>query len=109
LIEQSNALSDVKYEQGGYERFKGIKGYVFYCDPPYNCNTTRYRQSDGSQSFDYDKFIEWCRELSKHNLVLISEYKRPPNCLQVFKSDKISTAKGRELPRERLYIMDPDK
>lgn len=49
-----------------------IKGYVIYCDPPYR-DTTKYSTSD----FPYDEFYQWCRDMSKDNIVLISEYNMP--------------------------------
>jgi DNA adenine methylase len=49
-------------------------GAVFYCDPPY-IQTTGYR---GVEPFDYDRFYYWCKEMSKNNIVLISEYWMPP-------------------------------
>ena len=49
-----------------------IKGYVIYCDPPYR-GTTKY----ATKEFPYDEFYDWCREMSKDNIVLISEYNMP--------------------------------
>lgn len=49
-----------------------IKGYVIYCDIPYK-GTTKY----ATKNFPYDEFYEWCREMSIHNTVLISEYNMP--------------------------------
>lgn len=49
-----------------------IKGYVVYCDPPYR-GTTKYK----TEKFPYEEFYKWCREMSIHNKVLISEYNMP--------------------------------
>lgn len=49
-----------------------IKGYVIYCDPPYR-DTTEYKTG----KFPYDEFYQWCRDMSKDNIVLISEYWMP--------------------------------
>lgn len=49
-----------------------LSGYVVYCDPPYR-DTTEYKDS----GFPYDEFYDWCVELSKSNVVLISEYWMP--------------------------------
>lgn len=49
-----------------------IKNFVVYCDPPYR-DTTKYATSD----FPYDKFYQWCKDMAKHNIVLISEYDMP--------------------------------
>lgn len=49
-----------------------IKDHVVYCDPPYR-GTTKYN----TEEFPYNEFYEWCKEISKHNTVLISEYDMP--------------------------------
>lgn len=49
-----------------------IKGYVIYCDPPYR-DTIKY----GADEFPYEEFYEWCKEMSIHNTILISEYNMP--------------------------------
>lgn len=49
-----------------------IYNTVIYCDPPYQ-NTTKYSTKD----FDYEEFWNWCRKMSRHNIVLISEYNAP--------------------------------
>ena len=51
---------------------ENINGYVIYCDPPYR-NTTKYK----TETFPYEEFYEWCRHMSKNNIVLISEYWMP--------------------------------
>jgi DNA adenine methylase len=49
-----------------------LKGYVIYCDIPYK-DTTKYKTAN----FPYEDFYTWCREASKNNIVLVSEYKMP--------------------------------
>lgn len=49
-----------------------LKGYVIYCDIPYQ-NTTAYK----TEKFPYEDFYEWVKKLSIHNTVLISEYTMP--------------------------------
>lgn len=49
-----------------------IKNFVIYCDPPYR-DTTKYATGD----FPYDKFYQWCKDMAKNNIVLISEYYMP--------------------------------
>ena len=43
------------------------------CDPPYR-STTGYK---GTGRFDYDAFYDWCRKMSKNNIVYVSEYDMP--------------------------------
>lgn len=49
-----------------------MKNCVIYCDPPYR-DTTKYSTND----FPYEEFYDWCKTLSKNNIVLISEYNMP--------------------------------
>ena len=49
-----------------------VKNYLIYCDPPYR-GTTEYKTT----KFPYDEFYQWCRDMSKDNTVLISEYWMP--------------------------------
>ena len=45
---------------------------IIYCDPPYE-NTTKY----STDKFPHDEFWDWCRQMSKNNIVLVSEYNAP--------------------------------
>ena len=49
-----------------------LNNYVIYCDPPYK-GTTKYK----TDPFPYDGYYDWCREMSKDNIVLCSEYQMP--------------------------------
>lgn len=49
-----------------------IKGHVIYCDPPYR-DTMKYK----TETFPYDEFYQWVKDMSVHNIVLISEYNMP--------------------------------
>ena len=49
-----------------------IKGYVIYCDIPYK-GTTKYK----ADKFPYEEFYQWCKDMAKDNIVLISEYNMP--------------------------------
>ena len=48
---------------------KDFKGCVIYCDPPYS-DTTSY----SSGEFNHLEFYDWCCQMSKNNVVLVSEY-----------------------------------
>lgn len=45
-----------------------INNYVIYCDIPYR-GTTKYK----TETFPYEEFYKWVKQLSIHNTVLISE------------------------------------
>ena len=59
-----------------------IKNYVIYCDIPYK-NTLKYVNGN----FPYDDFYGWVKELSKNNVVLISEYSMPDDFECIWKKD----------------------
>jgi site-specific DNA-adenine methylase len=74
LEKQRKSLVDIKFENCSFVDLPTdyFKNYVIYCDIPYK-STLRYNTS----SFPYDEFYDWCREMSKNNIVLISEYHMP--------------------------------
>ena len=65
-------MKDIKFECKDFKEIKDIKGYVIYCDPPYR-GTAKYK----TEEFPYEEFYNWCREMSRDNIVLISEYNMP--------------------------------
>lgn len=73
LIEQIPNLNDINFMSVSYDTYKNLSNYFIYCDPPY-ANTKQYGTS---KNFDYDKFWEWCRNMSKNNIVIISEHTAP--------------------------------
>ena len=80
---------------------------VVYCDPPY-VQTTGYR--DG---FDHDLFWNVMRALARTNIVLVSEYRAPPDvpCIAEFpkKLGLRTTTGGQEVRTERLFRLAPAK
>ena len=69
---QSPKLQGVKFINGSYDEYSDFEKCLIYCDPPYE-GTTSYKTG----AFDHPKFWDWCRKMSKKNLVFISEYKAP--------------------------------
>lgn len=59
-----------------------INGYVIYCDPPYR-DTTKYK----TEKFPYEEFYQWCRDMSRNNMVLISEYDMPNDFKCIWKKE----------------------
>lgn len=72
LESQILLLNGIKWDCQDYLQTKNISNYLIYCDIPYK-NTTKYSTSD----FPYEEFYQWCIEMSKENIVLISEYDMP--------------------------------
>ena len=74
LKEQAKNLKGIDFRRCDYREFPihEYKNALFYLDPPYR-DTKQYAK----QQIDYDEFYNFCRELSKNNIVLISEYTMP--------------------------------
>lgn len=73
LIKQSPNLKDIQFTCCDFRNIKPtIKNFVIYCDIPYR-NSTEYKVDN----FPYDEFYDWCRQMAKNNIVLVSEYNMP--------------------------------
>lgn len=89
LIRKMRGLNDSIFLCLDYKDVEIENDSVIYCDPPYE-GTTKYSNSG---DFDYGIFWDYMRELSKNNVVFISEYNAPSdfNCIwqkeQVVKFD----------------------
>ena len=70
-MKQLPNVMDVEFTCENYLE-KDIENAVIYCDPPYQ-GTTKYETG----AFDYDAFWDWCRKMSKKNIVIVSEYNAP--------------------------------
>ena len=73
LLEQIPFLGNVNYCCNDYRAFSDFKGSLFYLDPPYK----NKKQYGSSKNFNHDEFWQWCREMSKNNIVIISEQEAP--------------------------------
>lgn len=73
LEHQAEKLKDVKFNCSDYLLCRNVKGFVIYCDPPYQ-NTKQY---NSSLNFDFDTFWQWARDMSKWNTVIVSEQEAP--------------------------------
>lgn len=72
LIKQAPNLCNINFHCCSFQKINHVKNYVIYCDPPYR-DTTKY----ATGTFPYENFYNWCREMSKDNIVIISEYNMP--------------------------------
>ena len=73
LTAQIPLLKDFVFECADYTYFSGYKNCVLYCDPPYK-DTKQYNTS---KNFNHDKFWQWVRDMSKDNIVIVSEQQAP--------------------------------
>lgn len=105
LTKQSLNLKDIQFTCCDFRNIKPtIKNFVIYCDIPYK-NSTKYKVDD----FPYNEFYDWCRAMSKNNIVLISEYNMPDDfeCIwqkEVKTSLCIDRAKTNSKRTEKLFI-----
>ena len=106
IEKQRKNLQNIKFKCCSYDEInKNIKDFVIYCDPPYK-GTLKY-----TTDFDYDKFYKWCKEMSKNNIILISEYWMPEEfeCIWEKKTtvriDSNKKSKDKKMERtEKLFI-----
>jgi DNA adenine methylase len=102
IIKQSLNLAGIGFICADYTYFGDFEGCLIYCDPPYQ-GTTQYGSSKG---FDYDKFWDWVREMSKKNIVLISEYNAPSDFKSIYEKTLTTTLdkNSRKQDTEKLFI-----
>lgn len=88
-----------------YDELEPI-GYLIYCDPPYE-GTYGY---ESVEKFDHKKFWNIMRKWSKHNVVVVSEFKAPKDFKCIWKKERILTAnKNYNIKKtERLFIYSPN-
>ncbi len=78
LIKQSTKLKNIEFHCSDYKKLpiENIKNFVIYCDPPYR--KSYYKDKVYSKDgFDYEVYYKWCIDMSKDNVVLMSEYNMP--------------------------------
>lgn len=75
VLKQSINLKGIKFHTNDYRDIVIKDNSVIYCDPPYQ-DTSQKGYAD-KDTFDYEYFWNWVRELSKSNIVLVSEYSAP--------------------------------
>lgn len=100
LIAQSENLRDILFECREYSLCTDFRNSVIYCDPPYE-GTTKY-----IDDIDHMQFFDYCRELSKYNIVLISEHNAPNDFTPIWSQDIIRTMdnKSHDRATEKLFI-----
>ena len=104
IMKQIDNLQDVKFGCVDYQRYlsKDVKGYLFYCDPPYQGT----KQYDNSIGFDHDEFWDNMRTLSVNNKVLISEQNAPDDFKVVWEKpvSRSINAKNKIVNTEKLFV-----
>jgi len=85
---QIASLFGVEFQSGDYFDIIVPENSIIYCDPPYK-NTTQYATS---KNFDYDKFWNWVRTMTKKgHIVYVSEYSAPDDFISIWKKELINS------------------
>lgn len=105
ILTQAYSLKGISFYWCDYTYWSNIENALIYCDPPYQ-GTKQYANAT---HFDYEKFWQWCRDVSKNNIVIISEQNAPSDfeCIwskEVSRSIKVS-AKSKSI--EKLFTYKP--
>ena len=102
LRDQSPHLRNIVFENKDYREYSDVCNAIIYCDPPY-FGTKQY----GVQ-FEYQRFYEWCRDMSKNNIILISEYNMPDDFECIWEKERKVYQKSdrdrADIAVERLFI-----
>jgi site-specific DNA-adenine methylase len=111
VIDISEELFDVQFKNGDYKQYSNLKGYIIYCDPPYENTHNRYRNQEDKQfDFDSEDFWKWCKYMSKNNIIFISSYKGPKGLKSILTSSHkltgISPGKNNKQRTEKLYMFN---
>ena len=70
LLEQN--LSNIIFKENDFKDIT-VANTLIYCDPPYK-DTKQYGVN---KNFNHNEFWSWVREMSKHNIVVVSEEQSP--------------------------------
>ena len=101
-LKQVELLKSAIFKSGDYFDLNIPENSIVYCDIPYK-NTKQYSTS---KDFDYDKFYEWCREMTrKGHTVFVSEYQAPNDfeCIWSGKINSYMKAGRSEIVTEKLF------
>ena len=109
IEKQRENLTDIIFKCIPFEKVstRTCNNLVIYCDIPYKVekyNDKKYYRN----TFNYDKFYKWCKEMSRNNIVLISEYNMPEEfeCIWA-KESKVGINQGGHRKRiERLFRLE---
>lgn len=102
-------FNKIKFKNSYYTSFSHLKNFLIYCDPPYSIYSKYYNDNNSQLKFNSDEFWDWVRYMSKHNIVLVSEYSAPKDFFRIKICKKIISY-GNSSPKfntEYLFIYKP--
>lgn len=85
VLKQIKRLEDVIYKTIDYRTLADLRGFMIYCDPPYE-STTKYKDE-----FNHNEYWEWVRKLSNDNYILVSEYNAPNDFIPMWEKELTTT------------------
>lgn len=107
VMKQIPNLKDIHFDCCDFRNINpNISNFVIYCDPPYR-DTAKYSVGE----FPYEEFYNWCKDMAKNNIVLISEYNMPSDFECIYQKDykclmysnkKVNDNKNKRI--EKLFI-----
>ena len=103
LKEQAPHLDGITFKSGDYRQYESMKSALFYMDPPYK-GTKQY----STKFINYEEFYDFCRKLSKNNIVLISEYDMPQDFKCIWEKErtvKQDANKKGQRATEKLFMV----
>ena len=95
-------LKDVEFFNMDYRKLNIPAGSLIYCDIPYK-NTTQYFTS---KDFNHEEFWQWVRDMSKNNIVIVSELQAPGDFAVVWEQEVTRTQNNRKREKsiEKMFI-----
>ena len=106
VVSISKKLSNTKFSTGDYKQYSNLSNFIIYCDPPYQNTSQRYKFMN---NFDSDEFWDWCRFMSKKNIIFVSCYNAPKDFTRIasfnHKLTGIIHSNGNRKRTEKLYII----
>lgn len=101
---QIDSMKGTLFSSGDYSIMEIPENSVIYCDIPYEGT----KQYSTSINFDYERFWQWCRDMSeKGHTVLVSEYNAPEDfeCIWAKELTNAMNQKNTYKPTERLFTI----
>jgi DNA adenine methylase len=74
ILKQLQNLKGIEFSSMSYDEIIFPPNSIIYCDAPY---TTTIKEKVYKDKFDFDKYYNWLRKISKEHTVYISEYEMP--------------------------------
>ena len=106
-LKQLKQFQQLEVTNKDYRDFSGVKGAVFYLDPPYE-NSYVGGYSDSKQ-FNHAEFYDWAVEMARENIVLLSSYTvSDDRFVEVFRFEtaQSSMSGGRDKSKfEKLFMV----